>query len=315
MENRAIDKIDISIIVPLYNEQESVKPLYESIVQNADSLGLHYEIIFVDDGSNDNTFIHASALVEKDDRLKIIKFRKNYGQTAAMSAGIDHARGKILITMDGDLQNDPSDIPNLLKKIEEGFDIVCGWRLNRHDKLISRKIPSVIANWLIGKITGVHIKDNGCSLKAYRADIIKSIPLYSDMHRFIPAMTSLAGTNVTEIVVRHHPRRFGVSKYGILRIYKVIIDLLVIKTLISFSERPLRFFGVGGFFSGFIGLILLICSLAGLFSREGEFGFIIASGGLLFFILSCFLLMIGMLCELAYKTGDLKRFSFLKKTQ
>ena len=166
---------------------------------------MEYEILFVDDGSRDGTFRKATELAGGTARLRVIKFRRNYGQTPAMAAGIDHARGKILITMDGDLQNDPADIPKFLEKITEGNDIVCGWRHKRQDKLISRKIPSVIANRLIGRITGVPIKDNGCSLKAYRADIIKSIPLYSDMHRFIPAMTSMAGTKVAEIKVNHRP--------------------------------------------------------------------------------------------------------------
>jgi len=222
----------LSIIVPLFNEEESILPLYESIVRTIDPLDVRYEILFVDDGSKDRTFFKARELAHKDNRLRVIRFRKNYGQTAAMTAGIDQARGDILVTMDGDLQNDPGDIPEFIKKIREGYDIVCGWRHKRQDKLISRRIPSVVANWIIGKITGVPIKDNGCSLKAYRGEIIKSIPLYSDMHRFIPAMTSLAGTRVAEIKVNHHPRRFGVSKYGISRIYKVMIDLLVIKTLL-----------------------------------------------------------------------------------
>jgi glycosyltransferase involved in cell wall biosynthesis len=203
---------DLSIIVPLYNEEESVGPMYQAIVGAVDPLGIPYEIVFVDDGSRDGTFRKAADLAEKDRRLRVVKFRRNYGQTAAMAAGIGHARGRILVTMDGDLQNDPADIPKFLEKMEEGYDIVCGWRHRRQDKLVSRKIPSIIANRIIGKITGVPIRDNGCSLKAYRAEIIKSIPLYSDMHRFIPAMTSLAGTRIAEIKVSHHARKFGVSK-------------------------------------------------------------------------------------------------------
>ena len=236
--------MDLSIIIPLYNEEDSVTPLYEAVVQSVDRMEINYEILFVDDGSKDHTVPIASKLASQDKRLRIIKFRRNYGQTPAMAAGIDNAKGKILVTMDGDLQNDPDDIPMLVNKIDEGFDIVVGWRHNRQDKLITRKIPSKIANWLIGKITGVPIKDNGCSLKAYRADVIKKIPLYSEMHRFIPAMTSLAGTNIAEVKVKHHARAFGESKYGLNRIYKVFVDLITIKTILSSFSKPLMVFAI-----------------------------------------------------------------------
>ena len=304
---------DLSVIVPLYNEEESVGPLHEAIVGALDPLGMEYEILFVDDGSRDATFRNASELARKDRRLRVIKFRRNYGQTPAMAAGIDHARGKILITMDGDLQNDPADIPKFLEKIAEGNDIVCGWRHKRQDKLISRKIPSMVANWIIGKITGVPIKDNGCSLKAYRADIIKSIPLYSDMHRFIPAMTSMAGTSVAQLKVNHSPRRFGVSKYGISRIYKVIIDLLVIKTLLAFSSRPMHLFAAGGLLSMGLGIFTLFLALKDIF-RQGSVDFMLASGGLLFLILAFFLVLVGFLCELINKTGSFRAFARLKET-
>ena len=229
-----------------------------------------------------------------------------------MAAGIEQARGKILVTMDGELQNDPADIPKFIQKINEGYDIVCGWRQKRQDKLITRKMPSVFANWLIGKIIGVPIKDNGCSLKAYRADIIKAIPLYSDMHRFIPAMASLAGTNVSEIKVRHHPRRFGVSKYGITRIYKVLMDLLVIKILLSFSMRPIRLFATAGIVSLLAAVLLLTVSITGLFEGELKMNFMMASGALLFGILSFFLVLIGLLGELILKTGNFPDLFHLK---
>jgi len=304
---------DLSLIVPLYNEEESVGPLYRAIVDALDPMGKSYEILFVEDGSRDGTFRKAADLAEKDKRLRVVKFRRNYGQTAAMAAGIEHARGKVLITMDGDLQNDPADIPKFLEKMGEGYDIVCGWRHRRQDKLISRKIPSVIANWIIGKITKVPIKDNGCSLKAYRADIIKSVPLYSDMHRFIPAMTSLAGTKVAEIKVNHHARKFGVSKYGISRIYKVIIDLLVIKTLLAFSTKPMHLFAAVGLMSMALGGSILIITVSGLYPG-GNVDFMLASGGLLFLILSFFLLLVGFLCELINKTGSFRSLAHLKKT-
>ncbi|HZW35808.1 MAG: glycosyltransferase family 2 protein [Deltaproteobacteria bacterium] len=304
---------DFSVIVPLYNEEESVEPLYRAIVNALDPLGKSYELLFIDDGSRDATFAKAKRIAEADPRLRVVRFRKNYGQTPAMVAGIEHAKGRVLVTMDGDLQNDPADIPRFLEKIDEGNDIVCGWRHKRQDKLITRKIPSVIANWIIGKITKVPIKDNGCSLKAYRADIIKSIPLYSDMHRFIPAMTSMAGTSVAELKVNHSARKFGVSKYGISRIYKVIIDLLVIKTLLAFGSKPMHLFAAAGLTSLLLGGAVLFGAAGGMY-RTGRVDFMLASGGLLFLILSFFLLLVGFLCELINKTGSFRTLAHLKKT-
>jgi glycosyltransferase involved in cell wall biosynthesis len=304
---------DLSVIVPLYNEEESVGPLYRAIIDALDPLGKAYEILFVDDGSRDATFAKAKRLAEADPRLRVIRFRKNYGQTPAMVAGIEHAKGRVLVTMDGDLQNDPADIPKFLEKIDEGSDIVCGWRHKRQDKLITRRIPSVVANRIIGKITGVPIKDNGCSLKAYRADIIKSIPLYSDMHRFIPAMASMAGSSVAELKVNHSARKFGVSKYGISRIYKVIIDLLVIKTLLAFSTKPMHLFAAVGLISMALGGSILGVAASGLY-RGGNVDFMLASGGLLFLILSFYLLLVGFLCELVNKTGSFRSLAHLKKS-
>ena len=304
--------MDLSLVIPLYNEEESIEELYNCVVPVIDSLNLPSELIFVDDGSKDKTFSIAKKLAGKDVRVKVIKFRKNYGQTAAMAAGIEFARGDMTTTMGGDMQTAPADIPKFIEKINEGYDIVCGWRHKRQDKLITRKIPSVVANWLIGKITGVPIKDNGCSLKAYRAEIIKSIPLYSDMHRFIPAMTSLAGTKIAEIKVNHHPRRFGISKYGITRIYKVMVDLLVIKVMLSLSMRPLRLFAAAGILSLVAGVFLLMKSVTGLFEGEVRMNFMAASGALLLGILSFFFVMIGLLGELVLKTGNIPDFFHLK---
>ena len=309
-----MNNLSLSVIVPLYNEEDNVDILYDSIVKSIDPLNIMYEILFVDDGSKDRTFSKAREIAQKDERLRVIKFRKNYGQTSAMAAGIAIARGEILITMDGDLQNDPEDIPEFIKKVEEGSDIVCGWRHKRQDKLLTRKIPSVIANWIIGKITGIPIKDNGCSLKAYRAEIIKAIPLYSDMHRFIPAMSSIAGTKVAQLKVRHHPRKFGVSKYGITRIYKVIVDLLVIKTILSFTSKPLHLFAISGLFSMVTGVVMFFLSFEGLLTGRVSIDFMFASGALLCIILSIFFIMVGLLCELIQKTGNFTEFSDLKST-
>ncbi len=301
-----IGVIELSIIVPLYNEEESIEPLYQAIVAAVTPLDISYEILFVDDGSCDNTFAIATELSAQDTNLRAIKFRRNYGQTPAMAAGIDNAKGKILITMDGDLQNDPKDIPHFIEKINEGYDIVVGWRHKRQDKLISRKIPSKVANWIIGKVTGVPIKDNGCSLKAYRANIIKNVPLYSEMHRFIPAMASLAGTKVAEIKVRHHARQFGVSKYGLSRIYKVLIDLMTIKTIVSFSSRPMLWFGMLALPSLFISAISMIIAINIYFSDVSSSPIVFSGISIIFAALGCFLIMGGALAELIYKTGDTK---------
>ena len=302
----SISDIDLSVIAPLYNEEDSVSPLYEAIRRGIAPLGMECEIIFVDDGSRDRTFAVAESIAKSDKRLRVIKFRRNYGQTPAMAAGIDHARGKILVTMDGDLQNDPEDIPRFMEKIREGYDIVCGWREKRQDKLVTRKIPSKIANWLIGKVTGVPIRDNGCSLKAYRRELIQKIPLYSDMHRFIPAMASIAGSRVAQIPVRHHARKYGKSKYGLSRIYKVLLDLLMIKTLVTFSSRPMLWFGGISVLSAFGSLITFTYVIVRWSRSEGDSHVILNGTALLLGALAIFLLFAGAFGELAYKTGNLK---------
>ncbi|MGH6897675.1 MAG: glycosyltransferase family 2 protein [Geminicoccaceae bacterium] len=239
--------LDLSIIIPTYDEQDNVEPLYQALMATVPGLGRSFEIIFVDDGSRDQTFQRLAALTADDPRVRVVKLRRNYGQAPAMAAGIDHARGGVLVTMDADLQNDPADIGGLLAKLEEGYDLVVGWRHERQDKWLSRKLPSIIANRLIASITGVDVKDNGCTLKAFRADLIRQVRLYGELHRFIPAMTSTVGCQLAEVKVRHHPRRFGRSKYGLSRIYKVLLDIVTIKTLIIFARRPLFcFFSIAG---------------------------------------------------------------------
>jgi glycosyltransferase involved in cell wall biosynthesis len=305
----------LSVIVPMYNEQESVTPLYRAIVKALTTLPYTFEMLFVDDGSKDRTVAIATDLARNDSRLRIVKFRRNYGQTAAMAAGIEYARGDILVTMDGDLQNDPEDIGLFVAKIEEGYDIVVGWRYNRQDKLVTRKIPSRIANRLIAKVTGVSIRDNGCSLKAFRAGLIKSIPLYSEMHRFIPAMASMAGPRLAEIKVRHHARRFGESKYGLSRIYKVLLDLTVIKTIATFASRPLTWFTI-------LSLPLLVGAAAAfvhtglqLARDASSLSLPIAGAGILMVASALILLLSGALGELIYQRGDLRDREFSKLTQ
>ena len=229
----------LSIVVPVYNEEDNIRPLFEKIQTVCEAIGDAYEVLFVDDGSKDKTFSVLSELSEQEARLSVIRFQKNAGQTAAMAAGFEFAQGERIISMDGDLQNDPNDIPKLLEKLDEGYDLVCGWRKERQDKFLTRRVPSVVANWIIGKVTGVPIHDNGCSLKAYRASIIKQVRLYGEMHRFIPAMSTVVGARIAEIVVSHHPRRFGESKYGLGRVWRVMLDIIAFKFIISvFTSRP-----------------------------------------------------------------------------
>ena len=306
----------LSVVVPLFNEEESVPLLYKALVDATKDIGVEVELIFVDDGSRDNTFGVAEKLALEDSRLRVVKFRRNYGQTPAMAAGIDLARGELIITMDGDLQNDPRDIPNFVEKINEGFDIVVGWRHNRQDKLITRKIPSKIANWIIGKVTGVPIKDNGCSLKAFRADVIKTVPLYSEMHRFIPAMASIAGPRLAEIKVRHHARQFGESKYGLSRVYKVLMDLLTIKTISGFSARPLSWFAALALPFIILSSIMAVWVASRLISTD-SLSLPISGSALFFATLSIFLIFGGALGELINATGDqnVSKYSLLTATE
>ncbi|HOJ49839.1 MAG TPA: glycosyltransferase family 2 protein [Spirochaetota bacterium] len=235
--------MDLSIVLPVYNEEKNISLLYEKLDKVLKGLNKSYEIIFVNDGSKDNSYDELVKIAENDKNVKIINLRKNFGQTAAMAAGIDYSIGEIIILMDSDLQNDPEDIPALIDKINEGYDVVSGWRKKRKDPLFSRKIPSFIANLLIKKISNVNVKDLGCSLKAYKKDVLKSIRLYGDMHRFIPIYASWVGAKITDLPVKHHPRQFGKSKYGISRTFKVIIDLFAMKFLGSYSTKPMHFFG------------------------------------------------------------------------
>lgn len=294
----------LSVIVPLYNEEDSVGPMLQAILKALEDFDKTYEVIFVDDGSKDGTLARAIELTQTTPQLRVIEFRKNYGQTPAMAAGIDHARGQVLVTMDGDLQNDPDDIPMMLDTLAQGYDIVVGWRHNRQDKLVSRKIPSTIANRLIGKVTGVPIKDNGCSLKAYRAEVMKKMPFYSEMHRFIPALLSLSGARIAQVKVAHHARQFGESKYGLSRIYKVLFDLLAMKTVLSLIRHPTRWFARLAFTPLFFGTVLLVPTALQILS--GEPALVIASTSIIFICLGVFLLSLGFICELAYAKGDLR---------
>ncbi|MHC4514713.1 MAG: glycosyltransferase family 2 protein [Planctomycetota bacterium] len=238
----AATDLDLSVVVPVYNEVLNLRELRAAIGHALEDLGHSYEVVFVDDGSTDGSRELMREMTRTDPRLRVVLFRRNYGQTAAMSAGFSHARGAVVVTMDADLQNDPADIPRLLAELERGQDIVVGWRRHRKDRMLSRNLPSKLANRLIAWVTGVKIHDTGCSLKAYRGWVVRSLDLYSDMHRFIAALAAGAGARISEVPVRHHPRRFGKSKYGLTRIYRVLADLVVIKSLIQFAVHPVRGF-------------------------------------------------------------------------
>jgi len=305
---------DLSVIVPFYNEEESIAAMHSAIVTAVEPLGITFEMVFVDDGSRDRTLEVATGVARRDERVRVVKFRRNYGQTPAMAAGIEQARGRVLVTMDGDLQNDPKDIEHFLAKINEGNDIVVGWRFNRQDKLITRKIPSRIANWLIGRVTGVPIRDNGCSLKAYRGALIKQIPLYSEMHRFIPAMASIAGPRIAEIKVRHHARQFGQSKYGLSRIYKVLLDLMVIKTVASFTARPLLWFSMLATPLALLGSLTLGWALWRWAATEAGMSLPVAGTGVLLLTSAFILFCGGVLGELIYHSGDVRDQDFSRLT-
>ena len=237
----------ISVVIPAHNEGKNIFLLHEKLASVLDRIGKEHEIIFVDDGSSDDTLPQLKSISEKNPRVRVIALSRNFGQTAALSAGIDSSRGRIIIPMDGDLQNDPEDIAPLLKKIEEGYDVVSGWRKDRKDPFLQRRLPSILANKIISLIGGVHLHDYGCTLKAYRKDVLKNIRLYGEMHRFIPIYAQWIGGRVSEIPVRHHARKFGSSKYGLSRVFKVILDLIVVKFLLSYSQKPIYVFGGMGF--------------------------------------------------------------------
>jgi glycosyltransferase involved in cell wall biosynthesis len=240
----AADDPFLSVVVPIYNERDNVAPLHDALTYSLQSLGHSYEIVLVDDGSSDGTRDVLRTLAAADPHVRLVLFRRNYGQTPAMAAGFRTCRGRVIVSMDGDLQNDPADIGRLVERLEQGYDVVCGWRRHRQDRLATRLVPSKIANFLIARVTGARIHDTGCSLKAYRGWVVRSLHLYSDMHRFLAALGVGLGARIAEVPVRHHPRRAGKSKYGLGRIFRVLADLIGIKMLIQFAAHPIRWFTI-----------------------------------------------------------------------
>jgi glycosyltransferase involved in cell wall biosynthesis len=247
---------ELSIVIPVHNESPNIKPLYQELTQALGQYGRAYELLIVDDGSTDDSFEQLAALQARDPRLRVIRFRRNFGQTAAFAAGIAAARGRLVVTSDGDLQNDPHDIPAMVALIDQGNDIVCGWRKDRKDKFLSRRVPSVLANKLISWATGVPLHDYGCSLKVFRSEVIKPLRLYGEMHRFLPAIASQIGVKIAEMEVHHRARRAGVTKYGISRTIRVVLDLATVKFLLSYSTRPLQIFGLIGLIAGGLGALV-----------------------------------------------------------
>jgi glycosyltransferase involved in cell wall biosynthesis len=285
----------------VYNEAESIPQLVAS-VRSALQTSPPWELILVNDGSTDDTVRVASEAVASDDHVRLVCLARNYGQTQAMQAGFDHALGDVIVTMDGDLQNDPVDIPRLVATLDEGYDLVAGYRLRRQDALLTRKVPSWVANRLIAWITGVHIRDNGCSLKAYRRSLLRQLRLYSDMHRFLPALAAAtAAARIVEVPVRHHARRFGMSKYGLSRTAKILADLLTIKMISSFRERPLRLFSSGAVWSAAASLVVLIIWARSItvYRVQPEGAYVLPAIVLLFLALAVYLLMLGLIAEVA----------------
>jgi glycosyltransferase involved in cell wall biosynthesis len=294
---------ELSIVIPIRNEAPCLAELHRELTETLGSWGRSYEIIIVDDGSIDDSFKILAGLQAVDPRLRVIRFRRNFGQTAAFAAGFDYARGRVIVTADGDLQNDPRDIPDLVETLDRGADIACGWRKARKDHLVSRRLPSILANWLISATTGVWLHDYGCSLKAFRAEVVKPLKLYGEMHRFLPAIASEQGVSIVERVVNHRPRRHGESKYGISRTVRVILDLLTVKFLLSYSTRPLQIFG----FIGFVMAMLGAATMGWLAYVKLVVGESIANRplllfGILLFLFGVQLVTLGLLAELQART-------------
>jgi glycosyltransferase involved in cell wall biosynthesis len=295
--------LDISVVVPVLNEEENLPILHQRLTEALAGNGYSYEIIIVDDGSTDRSFDVMQALQAQDAHLRIVRFRRNYGQTAAFAAGFDRAQGEVVITLDADLQNDPADIPALMAKIAEGYDVVSGWRVDRQDRFLDRRLPSIVANRLIGWTTGVRIHDYGCSLKAYRRDVLTDVRLYGELHRFIPALAHAAGARVTEVPVSHHPRRYGKAKYGLSRTLRVILDILAVRFLMSYSTRPIHIFGLLGLLSLVAGAaILLYLAVVRLFLLQPVADRPLLLLGILLTVLGVQLVTSGLLAEMVTRT-------------
>ncbi|MGE0866825.1 MAG: glycosyltransferase family 2 protein [Vicinamibacterales bacterium] len=294
---------ELSIVIPVHNESPNIKPLYEELTQTLGQYGRAYELLIVDDGSTDDSFEQLAALQARDPHLRVIRFRRNFGQTAAFAAGIAHARGRLVVTSDGDLQNDPRDIPAMVDLIDRGHDIVCGWRKDRKDTFITRRVPSMIANKLISWATGVPLHDYGCSLKVFRSEVIKPLRLYGEMHRFLPAIASQIGVKIAEMEVNHRARRAGVTKYGLSRTIRVVLDLATVKFLLNYSTRPLQIFGLIGMIAGGLGtLITGWLAYVRLFLHQGIADRPLLLLGVMLIFIGVQLVTFGLLAEVMVRT-------------
>lgn len=315
-----LSALDLSLVIPVYNEEENLRPLAEEIRAALDGTGLDYEAIFIDDGSKDRSFTVLAELAAEDDRIVAIRFRRNYGQTAAFAAGFDHARGRVIVTLDADRQNDPADIPAMLAELDKGYDVVNGWRENRQDDLV-RRFPSRVANWLIARTSGVHLKDRGCSLRAFRSEVVRDLHLYGELHRFIPELVNFAGFTMSEVPVNHRARVAGTSKYGLSRTFRVILDLFTIHFLRKYGDRPMQLFGrwgiilfaLGALIGGYLTALKLWAGITG-----GIAGFNAMTIGdrpllllsVLLVIIGVQFIVMGLIAELTvrtdYETQDLR---------
>ncbi len=304
--------VTLSVIIPVYNEVGSIGPLLERVEEVLDGIPRASEVIVVDDGSTDGTVEQLEARRRNSRYLRVLRLQRNFGQTAAMAAGFHAAHGDVLVTMDGDGQNDPRDIPGLLGHLDQGYDIVSGWRKNRQDNVMSRVVPSVAANWLLAEITGVRLHDFGCTLKAYRASIIRKLHLYSDMHRFIPGLAAAVGARVGERVVRHHPRTEGVSKYGIGRTWKLLTDMVVLRLLVRFSGQPLHYFGLLAIATFMAALVVSFVAFVdtGTMELVNYSTVVLPAIATLCFCLSFYFLMMGLLCELALRSSSARETAY-----
>ncbi|HHF51121.1 MAG: glycosyltransferase family 2 protein [Candidatus Aminicenantes bacterium] len=309
-------KCDLSLVIPVFNEQESLDQLYKEITVSCEKLNKSYEVIFIDDGSTDDSLNVLIRLQKRDPRICVIRLRKNFGQTAALSAGFDHSCGDIIITLDADLQNDPEDFGMLIDKMEEGYDLVSGWRKKRKDKLFTRRLPSMMANWIISVITRVKLHDYGCTLKAFRREVVKNINLYGEMHRFIPAIASNIGITIAEVEVNHRPRRHGKSKYSLMRFTKVVLDLLTVKFMLSYATRPLQIFGIFGLISGMAGGVIgAILSYQRLVLKQGIADRPLLLLAVLLMVVGFQFITLGLLAEIlvrAYHESIGKRIYYIR---
>lgn len=294
----------LSIVIPVFNEEETLELLFDALIQALSGKNFSWEVVFVDDGSRDNSFSILQSFVERDpEHFLLVGLRRNFGQTAAIAAGIDYAHGDVIVLMDADMQNDPSDIPMLVEKIEEGYDVVSGWRVKRQDTFLTRTLPSRLANGIISRVTGVKLHDYGCTLKAYRREVLTGFRLYGEMHRFIPAYAGYVGAKIVEIPVKHHPRRFGKTNYGLERTLKVILDLFTVKFLISYSHKPLYLFGGAGMGFMLVGFgTLLALMIRRLGFSISPFSSPMFPASLLFIVMGFQSILMGLIAEMQVRT-------------